>query len=172
MKYPRLASLFLSFLFATSACSRNADPEAVSQQESEAAGHEGSVAAIPTVRAAVRAMSQPGATVDSVAAEMQGVVKARTSSQALLHFDGYRATFTTPGDRVTQVKFQLIEAKPSIRQMNEEFGTAREVPKGLLYEHESGSTGAKLVVLAEPVTKPADESTLVGRIIVTSARTR
>lgn len=171
LKYPVLASLFLSVLCAAAACTGERPPEA-GGHESTQASSQGSDTAIPRVRAAVRAMSQPDPTVDSVAAEMEGVIKARTGSQALIHYDGYRATFTTPGDRVTQVRFQLIEAKPSLRQLNEEFGTPSEISKGMLYKYESGSTGARLVIVAEPVSKPADEDTLVNRILVQGAPTR
>jgi hypothetical protein len=117
-------------------------------------------------------MTQPQPTVDQVAAEMEGVIMARTKSQALMHYDGYRVTLTTPGDRVTQVTFQLVEAKPSVNQLNEVFGTPREVRQGMLYEHQSAVTGSKLVILAETVSTPADEDSLVSRIVISGAHTR
>jgi hypothetical protein len=110
--------------------------------------------------------------VDYVAAEMEGVIMARTKSQALMHYDGYRVTLTTPGDRVTQIKFDLIEAKPTISQLTELFGTPREVRKGMLYEYESVVTGSRIAILAIPVSMPADEGSLVRQIIIEGARTR
>jgi len=110
--------------------------------------------------------------VDYVAAEMEGVIKARTKSQALMHYDGYRVTLTTPGDRVTTITFNLIEAKPTLKQLTDVFGEPQEVRKGMLYEHESVTTGSTIVILAEPVSMPADEGSLVRRIVIEGARTR
>jgi hypothetical protein len=117
-------------------------------------------------------LAQPQATVDYVAAEMEGVIMARTKSQALMHYDGYRVTLTTPGERVTRITFQLVEAKPTIEQLTGLFGEPREVRKGMLYEHHSVATGSTIVILAEPVSMPADEGSLVRRIIIEGARTR
>jgi hypothetical protein len=117
-------------------------------------------------------LAQPQATVDYVAAEMEGVIMARTKSQALMHYDGYRVTLTTPGERVTRITFQLVEAKPTIEQLTGLFGEPREVRKGMLYEHVSVATGSTIVILAEPVSMPADEGSLVRRIIIEGARTR
>jgi hypothetical protein len=103
---------------------------------------------------------------------MEGVIMARTNSQALMHYDGYRATLTTPGDRVTQIKFELIEAKPTVKQLTGVFGEPEEVRRGMLYEHVSAATGATIVILAEPVSIPADEGSLVRRIIIEGARKR
>jgi hypothetical protein len=97
---------------------------------------------------------------------------ARTKSQAVMHYDGYRVTLTTPGDRVTQIKFDLIEAKPTIEQLTDLFGEPREVRKGMLYEHESVVTDSTIVILAEPVSMPASDRSLVRRIIIEGARTR
>ena len=124
------------------------------------------------MRAAARALAQPQATVDYVAAEMEGVIMARTKSQALMHYDGYRVTLTTPGERVTRITFELIEAKPAIEQMTSMFGEPREVRKGMLYQHESVATGSTIVILAEPVSMPANDASLVRRIIIEGARTR
>jgi len=128
--------------------------------------------ALDHVRAGARALAQPGASVDYVAAEMEGVIMARTKSQALMHYDGYRVTLTIPGDRVTQITFDLIEAKPTIRQMSDAFGESREVRKGLVYQQESAVTGATILILAEPVSMPAGEGSLVRRIVIEGARTR
>jgi hypothetical protein len=117
-------------------------------------------------------LAQPQASVDYVADEMEGVIKARTKSQALMHYDGYRVTLTTPGDRVTQITFQLVEAKPTIKQLTDVFGEPEESPKGMLYEYESVATGSMIVILAEPVSMPADEDSLVRRIVIEGARTR
>jgi hypothetical protein len=117
-------------------------------------------------------MANPDRNLDYVAAEMEGVVKARTKSQALMYYEGYRVTFVTPADQVTQVTFELIEAKPSVRQMTKAFGTPSEVVKGLLYEQSFASTGARIQILAEPVAMPAKEDGLVRRIIVRRARGR
>jgi hypothetical protein len=120
----------------------------------------------------VRALAQPDASVEYVAAEMEGVIMARTKSQALMHYDGYRVQLTTPGNRVTRITFQLIEAKPTIKQLTALFGEPREVGKGVLYEHASAVTGANIVILAEPVSMPADEGSLVRRIVIEGARAR
>ena len=97
---------------------------------------------------------------------------ARTKSQALMHYDGYRVTLTTPGERVTRITFELIEAKPAIEQMTSMFGEPREVRKGMLYQHESVATGSTIVILAEPVSMPANDASLVRRIVIEGARTR
>ena len=170
LKYPRLASSLLVIVCAVAACTRGDSLEDIVGQDSERTG--GNDAALGRVRAAVRAMANPDRNLDYVAAEMEGVVKARTKSQALMYYEGYRVTFVTPGDQVTQVTFDLIEAKPSMRQMTEAFGTPSEVAKGMLYEQSSASTGARVQILAEPVAMPAEEDGLVRRIIVRRARGR
>jgi hypothetical protein len=154
------------------ACSRGEAPEHGADGESVGAKAEGDDSALGHVRAGTRALAQPEASVDYVAAEMEGVIMARTKSQALMHYDGYRVTLTTPGGRVTQIKFNLVEARPTINQLTELFGTPREVRKGMLYEYESVVTGSKIVILAEPVSMPANEGSLVRRIIIEGARTR
>jgi hypothetical protein len=151
------------------ACTRGDSLEDIAAQEFERRGND---AALGRVRAAVRAMANPDRNLDYVAAEMEGVIKARTKSQALIYYDGYRVTFVTPGDQVTQVTFDLIEAKPSMRQMTEAFGTPSPIAKGMLYEQSSASTGARVQLLAEPVAMPAEEDGLVRRIIVRRARGR
>lgn len=170
--YSRLTLLLLSFVCATAACSRSQSLEDIARDQPAETRPKGNDAAIGRVRAAVHAMTQPQPTVDQVAAAMEGVIMARTKSQALMHYDGYRATLTTPGDRVTQVTFQFVEAKPSVKQLNELFGTSREVRQGLIYEHQSAVTSARLMILAEPVSMPADENSLVRRIVISGAHRR
>jgi hypothetical protein len=175
MKYPRLASSLLVCVYvcAAAACTRSDSLEdLVGDDDFERAGPAGDDAALGRVRAAVRAMANPDRNLDYVAAEMEGVIKARTKSQALIYYDGYRVTFMTPADQVTQVTFDLIEAKPSMRQMTEAFGEPSPVAKGMLYEQSSASTGARVQLLAEPVAMPVEEDGLVRRIIVRRARGR
>jgi len=171
-KYPRLASSLFVIVCAVAACTRGDSLEDIAEQESERAGPSGNDAALGRVRAAVRAMANPDRNIDYVAAEMEGAIKARTKSQALIFYDGYRVTFVTAGDQVTQVTFDLVEAKPSMGQMTHAFGPPSEVAKGMLYEHSSSSTGARIHILAEPVTMPVEENSLVRRIIVRRARGR
>jgi hypothetical protein len=52
------------------------------------------------------------------------------------------------------------------------FGSPRENPKGLLYQYEFTPTDSTIEILAEPVSMPADEDSLVGRIVIEGARTR
>ena len=169
MNYPRLASSLLVIACAMAACTLGDSLEDIAARDSERAGND---AALDRVRAAVRAMANPDRNLDYVAAEMEGAVKARTKSQALMYYEGYRVTFVTPADQVTQVTFELIEAKPSVRQMTKAFGTPIEVVKGLLYEQSFASTGARIQILAEPVAMPAKEDGLVRRIVVRRARGR
>ena len=150
LKQP-LALLFVLEPLRIGACSRERSAE-----RGDVNARPGQRRALDHVRAGARALAQPGASVDYVAAEMEGVIMARTKSQALMHYDGYRVTLTTPGDRVTQITFDLIEAKPTIRQMSDAFGEPEEVRKGLLYQHESAVTGATILILAEPVSMPAE----------------
>jgi len=163
-------------LFALAGCSRSEAPDQAPDQAPERepgqAAAEGNDSSLADLNAGVRALARPDATVDYVAAEMEGTIMARTKSQALMHYDGYRVTLTTPGDRVTQIKFDLVEAKPSIRQLTELFGEPEEGRKGMRYEYESVVTGSTIVILAVPVSTPATESTLVRQIIVAGARKR
>jgi len=171
LKHP-LVLLLVCSVFGLTACSRGEAPERGADGQPFGVNTEGDDSALRHVRAGTRALTQPGGAVDYVAAEMEGVIMARTKSQALMHYDGYRVTLTTPGDRVTQIKFDLIEAKPTIKQLTELFGTPREVRKGMLYEHESVVTGSRIAILAIPVSMPADEGSLVRQIIIEGARTR
>lgn len=172
MNHPRLASSLLVVVCATAACTRGDSLEDIAQQQAERSGPGGNDAALDRVRAAVRAMANADRNIDYVAAEMEGVIKARTKSQALIYYNGYRVTYITPGDQVTQVNFDLVEAKPSLRQMTDAFGPPSEVTKGMLYEESSRSTGARVHILAEPVSMPAEDNGLVRRIIVRRARGR
>jgi hypothetical protein len=159
-------------LCALAGCSRSEAPEQAADGESSRATAEANDSSLADLNAGVRALARPEATVDYVAAEMEGTIMARTKSQALMHYDGYRVTLTTPGDRVTQIKFDLVEAKPSIKQLTELFGEPEEGRKGMLYEYESVVTGSTIVILAVPVSMPAAEGTLVRQIIVEGARKR
>ena len=114
LKHP-LVLLLACALCVLTACSRDEAREQGADDESAGANAEGDDSALRHVRAGTRALTQPGGAVDYIAAEMEGVIMARTKSQALMHYDGYRVTLTTPGDRVTQIKFDLIEAKPTIK---------------------------------------------------------
>jgi hypothetical protein len=169
LKYP-ITLLLVCSVCTLAACSRSDAPERAAESKSASAGVEGDDTAIPNVLAGAHALARGQSSVDYVAAELEGVIMARTKSQALMHYDGYRVTMTAPTDRVTQITFQLIEAKPTIEQLTSVFGKPREVPKGMLYEHRSDATGSTIVVLAEPVTMPADEGSLVRRIVIEGAR--
>ena len=146
-------------------CSRGGDGASGTESEARVTPA-GSEEAVERVQTAARALAEPNPSVDYVAAQMKGVIKGRTSSQALIHYDGYRATFTTPGDRVTRIQFDFVEAKPTMSQLTAAFGTPEEVARGLLYRHEVGATGGTIRVLAEPVSKPATETSMVRRILV------
>lgn len=166
-----LAWLLLGALVISGACSKRSS-EGADQDDSEGTAVMGNEASIATVQAAARALAEPGPSVDYVAAQMEGAIKARTKSQALLYYDGYRATLTTPADQVTQIAFDLIEAKPTIRQLTAVFGEPEQIPKGMLYHYEAHATGSKIRILAEPVSLPGDEASLVRRIVLEGARVR
>jgi hypothetical protein len=122
--------------------------------------------AVPTIRAAARALAEPDASVDYVAAQLEGVVKARTTSQALMHYDGFRVTMTTPGERVSRITFDLVERRPTVEQLSAVFGEPEEVRRGVLFEYYSEATNATIVILAETTSTPATETTPVKRAIV------
>jgi hypothetical protein len=170
--HPRLAVLLIMSLSVTMACSRGPGSDRLSGSEDGKAGVRGNAAAINTVRAAAHALAQPEPTVDFVAAAMEGAIKARTNSQALIQYDGYRATLTTPTERVTQVTFQLVDAKPSIDQLTRALGEPEPNPKGVLYTYEYAPTGATIRILAEPVSMPVEGDSLVRRIAIEGARVR
>ncbi|MGB8330359.1 MAG: hypothetical protein WCE62_09550 [Polyangiales bacterium] len=167
-----LVLLLACGLFAAAACSRSDAPEQTLEDEpSAASAPKADDALILRVRAAAHALSQPEPSVDYVAAEMEGVIMARTRNQALIHYDGYRATLTTPTDRVTRIVFLFTEAKPRIGQLTGEFGAPKPTGRGMLYELRSATTGAVLEILAEPVALPFNDDSLVRRIIIEGART-
>ncbi len=169
--YLRFTALIVIAALAPAGCSW--DPAEPSSEEAPTGERrKGNDAAIGKIRAGARALAQPQATVDYVAAEMEGVIKARTKSQALMHYDGYRVTMTTPTDRVTRITVQLTEAKPTMGQLTEAFGDPEENPKGLLYYYRSEATGSTIRILAEPDQMPAGENSLVKRIIIEGERTR
>jgi hypothetical protein len=152
------------------ACSKNDSVEDSDQAISGQA--EGSKAALPAIQKAARVWSREQPTVDVVAAELEGVVMARTTAQAIMHYPGYRIILTTPGETVTRINFQFDDAKPSIRQLTELFGEPAPHGRGMLFKHEIKSTGQRINLLAETVSSPADESTLVKGMIIEGARIR
>jgi len=172
LKHSHLTLLLVSSLCVSAACSRGEGSGSAADGDPARQHAKGNDASISYVRAGARALAEPQPTVDYVADQMEGVIKARTKSQALMHYDGYRVTLTTPGDRVTQITFRLVEAKPSVKQLTDEFGTPEEVRKGMIYEYEAAATGSTIRILAEPVSMPADEKSLVRRIVIEGARTR
>ncbi len=164
----------LVFLIALSAiaCSKK---EAAEEQEGAAAGTptEGSEAALNSVRRAVRVWSKERPTVDLVAAELEGVIMARTTAQVLMHYPGYRIILTTPGEVVTRIVFQFDdEAKPNIIQLTDLFGEPKAIQKGMLYTQQNVTTGQMINILAQPVTMPAEDVTLVKGLIIEGARRR
>lgn len=171
---PRPSILIILLVAALAGCSRNdhggerpVDP--ASRSGNAVAGNE---AVADKVRTAARALAQPGASVDFVAAELAGVVKARTASQTLIHYDGYRVIMTTPTDRVSRITFELADARPTMQQLSERLGSPKEIGRGYLYELQVEVTGSTIRILAEPASKPATESSLARRIIVEGAPTR
>lgn len=166
------ALVVVTTLFAAVACTRSHEDGA---EEHAAAGQaaKGDDTAVRRVQAAARALAEPEPSVDYVAAQMKGVIKARTNSQALIQYDGYRALLTTPRpDRVTAVTFELIDARPRMDQLTEIFGKPENVGRGLLYEYHAEATGSTIRILAEPVSKPATETSLARRILVEGAPIR
>lgn len=145
-------------------CSRG--KESSDKEGAKAIAPTGNDAAVSRVQGAARALAEPDPTVDYVAAQLEGVIRARTNSQALLYYDGYRVTFTTPGDRVTKITFDLTEAQPTMRQLTDVFGNPEEVGRGMLYRYSAEATGATIRILAEPLSKPATETSLVRRILL------
>lgn len=170
-KHPPLKLLWLVTLLGCAACSRGAGPGGEDGDSAESIAI-GDAACIDRVREAARALAEPGPTIDFVAAKMEGAIRARTKSQTLMKYDGYRATLTTPANHVTQITFDLVEAKPTIRQLSAAFGPPQQVPKGMLYRYDAHATGASILILAEPVSLPAEEGSLVHRIILEGAPTR
>ena len=166
-KHTRLTSLLFVSLLVAIGCSRG---ESKGGEGPSSKAAEGDDTALGAVQAAARALAEPEPSVDYVAAQMEGVIKARTSAQALMHYDGYRVTLTTPGDRVTRIVFELLEAKPRMDQLTDIFGKPEEVGRGMLYKYHLAATGATIRILAEPTSKPATETGLVRRILIEGAR--
>jgi hypothetical protein len=168
-RFGLIAWLLLSAIISTG-CSRG--KESVDEGAATGIAPTGNRAVVSRVQAAARALAEPDPTVNYVAAQLEGVIKARTNSQALLHYDGYRVTFTTPGDRVTKITFDLTDAKPTIRQLTDVFGKPEELGRGMLYRYSTEATGATIRILAEPVSKPASETSLVRRILLEGEKIR
>ena len=169
-KRPHFAWWLVVGLIVAGGCSRSEGKQAGEATWTGSA--KGNDAAVRIVRAGARALAQPDASVDYVAAEMEGVIGARTRSQALMRYDGYRVMLTTADDWVTRITFELTEAKPSMAQLTDAFGKPEEIGRGMLYEHRSEATGSTIRILAEPVSKPATEASLVRKIIVEGAKHR
>lgn len=157
------------FSLSLAGCSRDGGAEREDPGGRTARGND---AALFAVQAAARALAEPEPSVDYVAAEMEGVIKVRTNSQALMHYEGYRVTLTTPGDRVTRIVFELTKAQPSMSQLTEVFDEPEERSRGMVYEYYAEATGATILILAEPVSKPATEASLVRRILIEGAKFR
>jgi hypothetical protein len=168
LNHSRIALLILTLTVAAG-CSRS---ENSGSETTEGQAAQGDDAALSAVRAAARALAEPEPSVNYVAAQMKGVIKARTKSQALMHYEGYRVTLTTPGDRVTRIVFDLVEAKPTMGQLTELFGKPEEVGRGMLYRVYTEATGSTIRVLAEPTSKPATEASLVRRILIEGEKIR
>ena len=97
-----------------------------------------------------------------MAAEIGGIISNETKTQTMIQEDGYFIVMTAPsGDMVTMVKFNFGEARPTVGQLDATFGESEALGKGLRYDYESGSTGARILIAVEPVSSPADEGTLV-----------
>lgn len=162
-----LSWVLILFVMVASSCSKTSE-EAVG----EGSAPQGDDSAVSTIRAAARALARPDPTLDYVAAQMEGLIKTKTKTQAFIEYDGYRATLTTPAGRVTRISFELTEAKPSVEQLKDEFGDFQEHPRGALFRFESAATEGKIDILAEPVSPPADLASLVDRVSLQGALAR
>ncbi|MEM7136579.1 MAG: hypothetical protein AAF500_08380 [Myxococcota bacterium] len=169
-----LCALLCGFMaVGTTACSKGE-----SSSESGAIGEgsggpvQGSDAAIPTIKQAVRVWMHDQPTVDLVGAELGGKITARTPSEAVMHFDGYRAILTTAGDIVVRIAFHFDTAKPTLFQLTELYGQPEEVSKGALLETEVPVTGRRVRMLARTVDLPPTESTLVEGLLLDAPRAR
>jgi hypothetical protein len=156
-------------LVIVAGCSRKGGDAGEGASGAAARGNDASLA---KVQAAARALADPDPSVDAVAARMEGVIKARTNSQAVMHYDGYHVTLTTPGDRVTRIVFDLTTARPTMDQLTDIYGTPETIGRGMLYHYTAGATGATIGILAEPVDKPATETSLVRRILIEGKKRR
>jgi hypothetical protein len=57
-------------------------------------------------------------------------------------------------------------------QLTKVFGKPEEVGRGMLYSYYAEATGSTIRILAEPVSKPATETSLVRRILIEGANLR
>ena len=169
LKHSRLAWWLAMSLVVFAGCSRKGGDSGEGPSGGSFRGNDASLA---KVQAAARALADPDPTVDAVAARMEGVIKARTNSQAVMHYDGYHVTLTTPGDRVTRVVFDLTEARPSMDQLTDIYGAPETIRRGMLYHYFAEATGATIRILAEPVDKPATETSPVRRILIEGKKGR
>ena len=170
LKHSRLASWLAVSLILAAGCSRGSGGGA--DDGPSGAMARGNDAALSTVQAAARALAEPEPSVDYVAARMEGAIKARTNSQALIHYDGYHVKMTTPGNRVTRIVFDLTEARPRMDQLTKLFGEPETVGRGMLYRYHAEATSSTIRILAEPVSKPATETSLVRRILIEGEKLR
>lgn len=169
MTHLRRTSWLVVSLLVVGACSRG---ESAGGDAPSGRAAQGDDAALSAIQAAARALAEPDPSVDYVAAQMEGVIKARTNSQALMHYDGYRVTMTTPGERVTRITFDLVETRPTMKQLTDIFGEPEEVGRGMLYQYHVAATGSTIRILAEPVSRPATETSLVRRVLLEGAQVR
>jgi len=165
-------ALVLLIALCAVACSKKEAAEQRPGADADAPS-ESSEAALNSVRRAMRVWSKERPTVEVVAAELEGVIMARTTAQVLMHYPGYRIILTTPGEVVTRIVFQFDDdAKPSIIQLTGLFGEPKAIQKGMLYTQQNVTTGQTINILAQPVTMPAEDVTLVKGLIIEGARTR
>ena len=66
--------------------------------------------------------------------------------------------------------FDLVERKPTVKQLSAVFGEPEEVPRGVLYEYYSEATNARIAILADTMSTPATEATPIRKVIVEGAR--
>jgi len=168
LKRIALACLFASCVLA---CSKGDGAEGAGSSAS-GAPRRGSTAAIPTIERAVRVWRQERPTVDLVAAELEGTVMAKTTAQAIMHYDGYRVILTTPGELVTRIELQFDDAKPSVGQLTDLYGKPEETKNGVLFKHERETTRQTILLFANTVTVPAEETTLIRKLLIEGERFR
>lgn len=156
-----LASL-IAIALSLSACSKDAADNEVGRSGAVA---KGSDAAIPTIEEAVRVWTQEELPIDLVAAKLQGVVMAETPAQAIMHYEGFRVLLTLSGRLVNRIEFQFDDTKPSVYQLTELFGKPKEVKKGLIYTKVLQQR-VQVLMLAKPVSMPAEEATLVKQLLI------
>lgn len=167
-----MVRLVLVFLLASFVPASGCSLFGGSDESGSGVSAEGSEEAMDRVGLAVRALGEPDPTIDYVAAHMKGVIKGRTSAQALIHYEGYRATLTTPAEIVTRIRFDFIEEQPTMAQLTEAYGVPEDAGRGWLYRHSVRATGATIRILAEPATPPATEDSPVRRILIEGEKFR